>query len=100
MIYAVYDIHPHRNNGKIIDRFVADNTAFQCHWRHIRNQLMRWYDSLIGRMGRCFMKLLMEDFKEVRTRYWNFEPPLVFVNIILPARDNDQYSKNIHSNIE
>ena len=46
------------------------------------------------------MKLLMADFKEVRTRYWNFEPPLVFVTIILPARDNDQYSKNIHSNIE
>ena len=52
---------------------------------------MRWYGVLLGHIGRRFLKILMAELNGVRTRYWNYECPLVFAAIILPTTDNVQY---------
>ena len=49
------------------------------HWKHP----LRWYNVLIGSMGRRFVKQPMKELKGVRIRYWNYYPPLVFVATLL-----------------
>ena len=88
IIFSVYVDHFHCNGGTRLEGVVAKNEVCQCRWWSIGNLSMRWYNLLLGHIGRRFLERLTVEYKRLRTKDWNSERPLVFVAAILPMKYN------------
>ena len=83
LLQGVYGDFPHQNDGSHLDGGIADNATWQRHWHRLAAQSASWYAMPAGVVGRCFTAILVAEWREVISRSWNSERPLVFAHVVL-----------------
>ena len=80
---SVYGDFTHHSDGSQLDGGIADNTAWQRHWRQLAAQSASWYATPSEAVRRRFTTILAAEWRGVLLRSWNSEKPLVFAHVVL-----------------
>ena len=83
LLHVVYGDFPHHNDGLHLDGVIADDAAWQRHWRRLAAQSASWYATPSGAVGRRVTAILAAEWRGVLNRSWYSEMPLVFAHVVL-----------------
>ena len=83
LLQGVYGDFPHHSDESQLDRGVADEAIWQRHWHLLDTQSASWYSTAKVEVGRRFMAILFEEWKEVLDHSWDFNRPLFFTHVVL-----------------
>ena len=73
----------HVQGGIPGDGVIADDAAWQRHWRRLAAQSASWYATPSGAVGHRFTAILEAEWRGVLSRSWNSKRPLVFAHVVL-----------------
>ena len=99
LLQGVYGNFPHHNYRTHLERGVADDTAWQRHWRRLAAQSASWYATPSGAVGRRFTAILAAEWRGVLNRICNSERPLVFAHFVLTKTLGIRQAREIRARI-
>ena len=99
LLQEVYGDFMHHNDGSHLDGEIADNAAWQHHWRRLAAQSESWYATPSVVVGRRFTAILTAEWQGVLGRSWNSERPLVFAHVVLTKTLGVRRARDIRARI-
>jgi hypothetical protein len=99
LLDSVLGDHVHSNDGRHLTGGVTDDCRWQTRWQRMVQISPTRYSVPKGTVGRRFLTILTNEFRQVRERKWNSERPLVFVAVVLQTTPEVRRARDIRQRL-